>query len=60
MTSLFYIRMLLVNSNVFSCFVLFCFFSVFVFVFFSFSFIAIDSRYLASSKFRCFMISVFW
>ena len=37
MTSLFYIRMLLVNFNVFSCFVLFCFFfSAFVFVFFFF------------------------
>ena len=60
MTSLFYIRMLLVNFNVFSCFVLFCFFFGFCLCFLFFSFIAIDSRHLASSKFRCIIISVFW
>ena len=57
MTSLFYIRMLLVNVNVFSCFVFFLL--VFVFVFFFFSFIAIDSRHLASSKFAALLIQFF-
>lgn len=59
MTSLFYIRMHLVNFNVFSCFVVFFSF-VFVFAFccycccffISFFFIASDSRHPASSTHR--------
>ena len=54
MTSLFYIRMLLVNFNVFSCFVFFFFWFLSLF-----SFIAIDSRHLASSKFAALLIQFF-
>ena len=57
MTSLFYIRMHLVNFNVFSCFVFFfCFrlsFLLLLLLFFYFIFfIASDSRHLASSTYR--------